>query len=49
MTEKCGCKVTVDPKTQFETVKPCEKHDTWKKFTKAMPKLLKKFKKELKV
>lgn len=32
MKEKCGCKVTVDPKTQFETVIPCEKHDTWKHF-----------------
>lgn len=32
MIEKCGCKVTVDPKTQFETVEPCDKHNTWKRF-----------------
>lgn len=34
--EKCGCIVTVNQKTQFETVKPCEKHDSWKRFTKAL-------------
>lgn len=41
MIEKCGCRVTVDSKTQFETVVPCEKHDTWKRFMNAMPKILK--------
>lgn len=34
MIEKCGCVVTKDPKTQFETVKPCDKHDSWKRFFK---------------
>ncbi len=41
MREKCGCKVTVDPKTQFETVEPCDEHNSMKRFIKAMPKIIK--------
>lgn len=44
MIEKCGCVVTKDPKTQFETVKPCDKHDSWGKFEK----IWKKYKKIIK-
>lgn len=46
MKEKCGCEVTVDPKTQFETVRPCKKHDTWGRFLRGMRSYLKSKKKK---
>ena len=39
MIEKCGCEVIRDPKTQFEKVKPCKRHDTWRNFFKVVKKM----------
>lgn len=45
MKEPCGCEITVDPKTQFETIVECEKHKMlWKDILKKTNKLIKKLK-----
>lgn len=48
MKEDCGCIITKDPITQFETIKPCRKHNQMRSFKKMIKYIKNKAKEEMK-